>query len=281
MSSTLVIHDTATGEETVVLRTEWLIESPTWAPDGQFLVVNGGGRIYRISLQWAAAELVAIPTEPTRDSINDHGISPDGTTLAVSAGTGPGTACIYTVPVGGGTLTPVMEDAPAYWHAWSPDGRTLTYVARRDGVHNIFTLPATGGAETQITFGPGDKDGPDYTPDGAWIWFNADRDGSVDLWRIRPDGSGLQQMTRDEPQNWFPHPAPDGSAVLFLAYEPGVAWHPRHHPVELKLMPPEGGAARTIVSLYGGQGTINGPCWAPGGARFAYIRYDRFDPAAG
>ena len=278
MPSILVIHDLANGKETVVLRTEWLIEAPNWSPDGEFLVVNGGGRIYRVDLKWLPAELDPIPIEPVRDCNNDHGISPDGTMLAVSGGTGQGTACIYTVPVTGGTLNPVTEMAPSYWHGWSPDGGTLTYTARRDGVFNIFTIPVEGGPETQLTFGPGHKDGPDYTPDGAWIWFNSDHGGSMDLWRIRPDGSDLEQMTRDETQNWFPHPAPDGASVLFLAYAPGVEGHPRHHQVALKLMPPEGGAARTVASLFGGQGTINVPCWAPDGRRFAYVRYDRFDP---
>ncbi len=276
MSSTLVIHDIATGEETVVLQTEWLIEAPNWSPDGRFLVVNGGGRIYRVELNRLPGELVEIPTEPAHGSNNDHGISPDGTRLAVSSGTGQGTARIYTVPITGGPLKPVTEAAPSYWHGWSPDGGTLTYTARRDGIFNIFTIPVDGGPETQLTFGPGHKDGPDYTPDGDWIWFNSDHGGSMDLWRIRPDGSGLQRMTHDDNENWFPHPAPDGASVLFLAYAPGVEWHPRHHQVELKLMPPEGGTARTIVSLFGGQGTINVPCWAPDGSRFAYARYDRF-----
>ena len=38
-------------------------------------------------------------------------------------------------------------------------------------------------------------------------------------------------------------------------------------------MDPDGGNVRTLVELYGGQGTINVPCWAPDGSAFAYMRY--------
>ena len=82
-------------------------------------------------------------------------------------------------------------------------------------------------------------------------------------------------MTDDANANWFPHPSPDGGAVLYLAYAPGVEGHPRDHDVELRLMPASGGGARTLVALFGGQGSINVPCWAPDGRRFAFVRYAR------
>jgi Tol biopolymer transport system component len=33
------------------------------------------------------------------------------------------------------------------------------------------------------------------------------------------------------------------------------------------------GSIRTLLSLFGGQGTINVPCWSPDGSRFAFVRY--------
>ena len=38
-------------------------------------------------------------------------------------------------------------------------------------------------------------------------------------------------------------------------------------------MPAGGGPARTLVRLFGGQGTINVPCWKSDGTAFAYVRY--------
>ena len=58
---------------------------------------------------------------------NDHGISFDGKWLALSShteqpGRKPGSQ-IYVVAVGGGQPVKVTDEAPSYWHGWSPDGR--------------------------------------------------------------------------------------------------------------------------------------------------------------
>ena len=50
MKSSLEIFDIDTGESTVVLQTDRLIEAPNWSRDGRFLIVNGDGRLYRVEL---------------------------------------------------------------------------------------------------------------------------------------------------------------------------------------------------------------------------------------
>src|SRR5690606_39149738 len=181
---------------------------------------------------------------------------------------------------GGGTPVRVTPNSPSYWHGWSPDGATLAYVARKgDGPYDVCTVPAVGGEERRLTSGFAHTHGPDYTPDGAWIWCNGQTGGRMQLWRMRPDGGDVQQMTDDERWNWFPHPSPDGRHVLYLAYEPGTIGHPRDKEVELRLLPAEGGAPRVLLALFGGQGTMNVPNWAPDSRRFAFVQYDR--PPAG
>jgi len=272
MRSSLEIHDLQTGENRVVFQSGRLIEAPNWSPDGRFLVVNGDGRLYRVSLV-GEPELAEIGTGFARRCNNDHGISPDGRQLVISDATETGTSCIYTLPISGGEPRRITEQAPSYWHGWSPTGDDLAYCAERDGVFDIYTIAAEGGEETRLTDGAGHNDGPDYTPDGQWIWFNSSRLGTMQLWRMMPDGSGLEQMTDDRNVNWFPHPSPDGKTVLYLAYQPGVEGHPRDRDVTLWLMDADGGDARTVLSLFGGQGTINVPCWSPDGRQFAFMRY--------
>ena len=273
MKSSLEIHDLTTGESRVVLRTDQLIEAPNWSPDGAFLVVNGVGRLFRVDLD--APELIKIDTGFAAACNNDHGISPDGRRVVISDTTETGSSCIYTLPITGGAPTRITDGTPSYWHGWSPAGDRLAYCARRGDAWDVYTIPVDGGEELRLTDGKGHNDGPDYTPDGAWIWFNSSRSGHMQLWRIRPDGTELTRMTGDERVNWFPHPSPDGRSVLYLAYAPGVEGHPRDHEVELRLMEAEGGDARTLFPLFGGQGSINVPCWAPDGRRFAFIRYAR------
>jgi Tol biopolymer transport system component len=270
--SEVMIHDLATGQDRLVLATDMLIEAPNWLPDGSALIVNGEGRLYHIPLADPALE--QIDTGFATRLNNDHGISPDGQTLVISNHTIPGQSCIYTLPVTGGTPRRVTENTPSWWHGWSPDGQHLAYTAVRDRAFGIWTIPLSGGAETCIAGGGGHHDGPDYTPDGRWVWFNSDQGGAgMQLWRVRPDGTGRERMTGDAFVNWFPHPSPDGAHVLYLAYPPGTEGHPRDLHVELRLMPASGGGSRRLVAVFGGQGSINVPCWAPDARRFAYMRY--------
>lgn len=265
----LAICDLASAGTRSVLETDRPVEAPNWHRDG-YLVVNAGGRLYRVALD--APGLIEIDTGFATRLNNDHGISPDGKRLAISNHTLPGQSCIYTLPVAGGTPQQVTENTPSWWHGWSPDGARLCYPGVRDGQFDIYTVPVEGGEETSVTDGRFvHTDGPDYTPDGAWIWFNAETDGRSDLWRIRPDGTDLEQMTAGDSVDWFPHPSPDGTHVLYLAYAPGTLGHPAERWVELRLMPAAGGASRALHRLFGGQGSINVPSWAPDGEAFAFV----------
>ena len=270
MISEICVYDLDAGDAIVVLRHDGHIEAPNWHPDG-YLIVNGGGRLYRVPLDAPALHL--IDTGFAVNCNNDHGVSPDGQTLVISDKSEFGKSCIYTLPVAGSQPVQVTRNTPSYWHGWSPDGGTLAYVGRRDAQFALFTCPVSGGAETCVTNDFDHVDGPDYSADGEWIWFNGERSGAVDLWRIRPDGSDLQQMTADENVNWFPHPSPDGNHVVYLAYPPNTEGHPPNLDVALRLMPSDGGQAVTLCQLFGGQGTINVPSWAPDSRRFAFVRY--------
>ncbi|PCJ89150.1 MAG: hypothetical protein COA52_12475 [Hyphomicrobiales bacterium] len=274
MTSTLVIHDIASARDTIVLETEKLIEAPNWAPDGSYLLVNGEGVLFRVDHE-GARTLEQVDSGFASTCNNDHGISPDGSTIVISDGTKSGRSRIYTLPVGGGAPKAIVDEDNSYWHGWSPDGDTLAYCAARNGIFDIYSISLSGGDEKRLTDGKGHSDGPDYSPDGTWIWFNSSRSGIMQIWRMRTDGSDLQQMTNDPNSNWFPHPSPDGKTVLYLAYEAGVDGHPRDHDVELKLMDPDGSNARSILAFFGGQGSINVPCWSPDSTKFAYMRYSK------
>ncbi|MEP3431416.1 MAG: hypothetical protein ABJN98_22225 [Roseibium sp.] len=274
MKSIVATINIETAVETVVLEHDGHIEAPNWSRDGAALIVNGGGHLYRLDL--ADPSLVQIDTGFADVINNDHGISPDGLTLVISDSSITDESCIYTLPMGGGTPMRVTDNIPSYWHGWSPDAKELAFAAKRSETFQIFTIPVGGGEEFQVTQDFDHCDGPDYSVDGNWIWFNGERAGSVQLWRIHPDGSGLEQMTCDERVNWFPHPSPDGQQVSYLAYEGGTQGHPGGKTVELRLMPAEGGAPRVLRSLFGGQGTINVPSWAPDSKQFAYVRYENW-----
>ncbi len=250
-------------------------EAPNWSRDGNLLILNSGGQLWKVPVTGGDPEL--IPTGAVKGVNNDHGISPDGKQLAISAGQ------MYVLPFAGGEPRQVTQKSPSYFHGWSPDGRTLAYCANRNGNYDIYSISVDGGDETRLTTSPGYDDGPDYSPDGKWIYFNSDRSGSWDIWRMPADGAGpddarAERVTSDELEDWFPHPSPNGKWLVFLSYEKGTKGHPPNQYVTLRIMPLPGGALKppeitTLTMLFGGQGTLNVNSWAPDSKRFAYVSY--------
>lgn len=273
MKSEVCVYDMQTGRVSVVLATDRLVEAPNWDGRAQSLIVNADGRLYRVPFD--APDLVPVETGFATRLNNDHGISPDGELLAISDKTETGESRVYVLPATGGEPRLVTPEGPAYWHGWSPDGGTLAYVAGRGDSFQVYACPVEGGVERQVTEGFDHCDGPDYSDDGKWLWFNGEVDGRVDLWRVPAEGGSPERMTDDALVNWFPHPRPGHSEVLYLAYPEGTEGHPRDRDVALRLLDVFDGSVRTLVELWGGQGTINVPCWSPDGAAFAFVRYER------
>lgn len=267
--------DTETREVHTIHTFAGCVEAPNWTGDGKRLIYNSQGRLYALELETGRTE--AIDTGFATGCNNDHVLSPDGGHIGISHRTAEdGQSRIYTLPLAGGIPRLITPLGPSYLHGWSPDGKTLAYCAQRGGEYDVYTIPVEGGEEVRLTDAPGLDDGPEYTPDGSFIWFNSVRSGLMQLFRMRPDGTQQAQMTFDRCNNWFPHVSPDGRQVAFLSYRaedvaPGD--HPANKDVEIRLMPAEGGGVRTIVRLFGGQGTLNVNSWAPDSRRLAYVRY--------
>jgi TolB protein len=248
------------------------IEAPNWLPDGKTLIYNSQGRIHRIPA--AGGQPETIDTGFATRCNNDHGISPDGSLLVISdQSQGDQGSRIYTLPITGGTPKLITSEGPSYWHGWSPDGKTLAYCARRNGEFGIFTIPVEGGQETRLTTAKGLDDGPEYSHDGRYIYFNSDRTGRMQIWRMRADGGEPEQITDDEYNNWFPHLSPDGRYMAFLSYEKDVTGHPPNQEVTLRLMTLGSKKIDVLAHLYGGQGTINVPCWSPDSRKIAFVTY--------
>ena len=239
------------------------------------MVFNSNGRM--CTYEMTSGEVKEIDTGFAIDCNNDHVLSPDNTELAVSHFTNEdATSRIYILPMSGGAPRLVTEKGPSYLHGWSPDGKRVAYCAERGGQYDIYTISVHGGEETQLTNLPGLDDGPEYSPDGKHIWFNSVRSGPMQVWRMEADGANPTHMVQEESNDWFPHVSPDNQWVVYISYKKGdvdAGDHPANKNVKLRLVPAEGGVAKTIVSLFGGQGTINVNSWAPDNRTIAFVSY--------
>jgi Tol biopolymer transport system component len=277
ITSVLEILNIATGKRTTVKEFPYLIEAPNWTCDGQWLIYNSGGKLWKLPLT-LPAEPQEIYTGFAANCNNDHVLSSDGKQIAISHGTKEdGQSRIYILPIEGGDPRLITPLGPSYLHGWSPDGQYLSYCAGREGNYDIYAIPARGGVEARLTDSERLNDGPEYSPDGKYIWFNSVRTRLMQIWRMKADGTEQTQMTFDETRNsWFPHVSPDGKHVVFIAYYKGDLEPDEHLPnknVELRIMPAAGGDPKTLIKLFGGQGTINVNSWSPDSKYVAFVSY--------
>jgi TolB protein len=270
--STLETQTMSSTDRRVVHVSSTRFEAPNWLHEGNDLIYNSGGRILRVPAAGGKPE--TIDTGFATRCNNDHGVSPDGKTLVISDQSQEGRqSMIYTLPVTGGAPKRITSNAPSYWHGWSPDGKTLAFCGERKGEFDIYTIPAEGGAESRLTTAKGLDDGPEYSPDGQFIYFNSVRSGTMQIWRMKADGADQEQVTSDEFNNWFPHISPDGRTMVFLSYEKDVTGHPENKDVTLRRMSLPTKRIDVLGRFFGGQGTINVPCWSPDGRKIAFVTY--------
>ena len=288
LRSRLFIYDLHDGSSRLVYTADSIWEAPNWSPDGKYLIANSGGGIYKLVLKqdgMAEPQRLAVPANFQCN--NDKAISPDGKKIAFSATVPPHKGSqVFLADADGSNVKLVAPDSPSYFHGWSPDNKTLAFVAQRNGSgqYDIYSLPADGGREKQLTSNIHHDDGPDYSPDGKWIYINSDRSGKEAVWRFPFDGAGTndakaEMVVSDGLEDWFPHISPDGKKMVYIGYPAGTPTHnPRTVPIELKLVAINHGevaaSPKTLVKAIGGQGTMIVNSWSPDSMRFAYVIYE-------
>lgn len=273
IGSSIEILDLADQNSRIIYQIPTSLQAPNWTHDGKSLIYNQDGILYNFDL--ATTTPKAINTGAANHNNNDHVISFDGKMLAVSSGNGEHGASVgFTVPIDGGEAKQITPTGPSYMHGWSPDGKYIVFCGDRNGEFDVYRIPSGGGPEVRLTNSPGLDDGPEYSPDGKYIYFNSVRSGLMQVWRMKADGSEQTQLTNDDYNNWFPHISPDGKWIVYITFlkdEVSPGDHPFYKHVYLRVMPAGGGPSKVVAYLYGGQGTINTPSWAPDSKHLAFV----------
>jgi Tol biopolymer transport system component len=167
---------------------------PDWAPDGTRVATDATGESIRISAADGTLLATVGPAGATEPSF-----SPDGTEVAFAVANNGGSAALtsWSIDVanadGSGvrTVTTVVAPAsPRLKPVWSPDGRSLAYAAYAPAAFDrpfgstfthaekhvdVFTIPTSGGAPTDLTNTPLGGSGPAWgvvPPVGARPSFN-------------------------------------------------------------------------------------------------------------
>lgn len=285
IGSHLETMDIETGHRKILHSAPNSLQAPNWTPDNKYLIFNsvtpGKNLLYKYDLK--SGVITLLNTGFADQNNNDHVLSYDGKTLAISNHVGPQRkSTIFTLPVGGSdnpTKITSEENGHSFLHSWSPDNKKLVFTGQRNNEWNIISVDIATKKETALTEDATLDDGPEYTPDGKYIYFNSVRTGTMQLWRMKPDGSNEEQVTFDEYNNWFPHISPDGKWILYVAFPKDIdpTSHPFYKKIYLRLMPATGGIPRTIAYIFGGQGTINVPSWSPDSKKIAFVSNSKLE----
>ena len=97
--------------------------------------------------------------------------------------------------------------------AWSPDSKTIAYVALVDGILQVFTRPVGSPLRSQATHSRFDCQNPFWSPDGSTIYYTSlarERDG---LWSVSAVGGASEIVVEN-----VAHAAisPDGQTMALL-----------------------------------------------------------------
>jgi Tol biopolymer transport system component len=277
--SSITIIDRDGSSKRVIHTAAHRLEAPGWSPDGSTLVLNGGGKLWRLSARDGGQPRV-IPTKALGWVDVNHGISPDGRSLAVTAGP------IFRLGLNGGQPERLTDGSPRYFHGWAPDGHELAYAMLTGANVDIGVTDPRTGIERRLTAHSAIDDMPSYSPDGRWIFFSSNRWGGSDIWRIprdtpAPADQQAERVTGDQFQDWFPHVSPDGQSLIFLSYHKSIQGHPIDQDVMIRRIAVPGvdpseptAKIEPLVRIVGGQGSIGSRPWSPDGKQFVYVSYD-------
>ena len=61
--------------------------------------------------------------------------------------------------------------------------------------------------------------------------------------------------------------------MVFLSYDKDVTGHPPNKDVSVRLMSLQDKKIKTLAKVFGGQGTINVPCWSRDSRNIAFVTY--------
>ena len=169
-----------------------------------------------------------------------------------------GAALLATPALGiGDRLLALIQGAPARPEVqspvWSPDGRRIAFVSRRDG-KALYVMNADGSG-LRIVARVRQLATPAWSPDGRRIAFQGGRDRqSVTLYVVNADGSGQRTLAR---RGNAPAWSPDGQTIAFLSG------------AKLYVVNADGSGHRTLTRL--GNGRTASLAWSPDGRKLLFL----------
>ncbi len=188
-------------------------------------------------------------------------ISPDGRTLAADM-----QGSIWTLPAAGGTMTRITDPFnDARQPMWSPDGRTITFFAYRDGGYDIWSVNPDGTNQRKVTWGTFDDREPIWSHDGTRVAFSSDRGNMLgsdyNIWILDTRSGAVTQITKAPGEDFMPTWSPDDTEIAFVSSRDAYDG--------LWVINVATGAERKVRTVQGAR--VDSPSWGPGGQLLYHV----------
>lgn len=110
-----------------------------------------------------------------------------------------------------------VSSEPVMSPAWSPDGRSLSFVSFEKKRAQIFTVVVETGQRRLITNFPGINGAPAWSPDGRQLAVVLSKSGTPKIYTIDLGSGAMKQITFGDAIDTEPRFSPDGTSLLFTS----------------------------------------------------------------
>lgn len=212
------------------------------------------------ALPVTAREAIRLPNAPA--------LSPDGKQLVFDWN-----GDIWTVPVEGGTATPLTRNASRDRQPhFSPDGKQIAFVSDRSGSNQVHVMSATGGTPTQRTFHTAGYTLQGWAPSGQQLLVSAQRDH---FWRhaerffLVSNGERKAEELLFDDYGSDGQLSPDGKKLLFVR-EGHSWWRKGYKGSQAAQIWMYDRDSHTFKAIVKSEWDARWPLWKPDGSGFWY-----------
>ncbi len=230
----------------------------------QFAVSETGVLVYVPGLSatkqivWVARDGKETPVDTTwLGAFNHPALSPDGSRLAMTISVDDGDA-VWVKRLPSGSLTRLTPNGPSDRPVWTPDGKSVAYLATRKAKRSSWMSRADGSSDEQpLNRSRQSLDEVSFSPAGGGIVFRTEGTSASTrklLFAPNVGDSAMRPLIRTDYDNFGAVISPNGKWIAYLSNES------RQNQVYVRPFPSVD-SARWTVSVNGGEE----PLWAHNG----------------